>query len=98
MRPITEGRTRGSLTAAKVKGTVFICLICERSELGVAMRAITEGLVCAFSTRAPKVLFARCHVDRERCLLCDVGFGHGFTPRLVEIGCAVSIATLVCCA
>ena len=84
MRPVTERRPGGSLAAAKVKGTVFIRFVCDRGELRVAMRAITEGLVRALSTRAPKVLFTRRHVDRERCFLCDIGIGHGLLLVLLR--------------
>ena len=84
MRPVTERRSAGSLAAAKVKGSVFIRFVSDRGELRIAMRAITEGLVLALSTRAPKVLFALRHVDRERCFLCDIGFGHGLLLVLLR--------------
>ena len=77
MGTVTKWRARGSFAATKVQRSVFICFVCDGRELRVAMGAVAERLIFALSTRAPKVLFAGCYVDRERRFLCNIRFGHG---------------------
>ncbi len=84
MRTVTKWRARGPFAATKVQRSVFICFIWDGRELRVAMGAVAERLVFALSARAPKVLFAGCYVDRERCFLCNIRFGHGLFLDLLR--------------
>jgi len=51
------------LAAAEKDLCRLFCHVLDRRKFGVRMRAIAEGLLLAFSARAPKVTFARFNID-----------------------------------
>jgi len=67
---ITQGRTFCVLTSTEKYGFSFFCLIGHWEEICAFMRTIAKGLSCAFSTRAPKVLFAFNYIYWVGSFLC----------------------------
>ena len=75
MSPVAERLAGCGFAATEKLGTAFFRFIHQGGEFGALMTTVTKGLTFRAATSAPEVFLTFFHIDFDRGLLGDNGFG-----------------------